>query len=178
MTTSSLAAVANAAADADVRAGRSENAPPVEEVVARADHDAALKAARDEGFAAGVKAENARILTIEGNALKGHEALVAAHKADPSVTPEASAMAILKAEREKPASDPKAGAQRTLEAMDKAAEGVESRPSAAGDAGADAPKATTPEGWTAEWEASDKLKATYPTAESYVATMKRKARAA
>jgi hypothetical protein len=125
-----------------------------------------------------VKAENARIIAIEANALPGHEDLVAAHKSDPSVTPEASAMAILRAEREKPASDPKAGAQRTLEAMDRAAEGVESRPSAAGDGGADGPKATTPEGWAAEWEASDKLKATYPTAESYVATMKRQARAA
>jgi signal peptide peptidase SppA len=141
--------------------------------IGKAEHDAAVKAARDEGFAAGVRAENARILAIEANALPGHDALVSAHKADSSVTPEASAIAILKAEREKP-KDPR----RTLEAMDRAAEGVESRPSASGDGGPAAPKATTPEGWKAEWEASAKLQGEYPTPEAYVAVKKREARAA
>lgn len=143
------------------------------ETIAKADHDAAVKAAHDQGVAAGAKAENARMLAIEANALPGHEDLVAAHKADMSMSPEASAMAILKAERAKPRS-----ARSTLEAMDKAAEGVESRPSASGDGGTAAPKATTPEGWRAEYEASPKLQAEYPTADAYVAVKKREARAA
>lgn len=154
-----------------------EPSAAVDTSIAQADHDTAVKAARDEGFAAGVKAENARIIAIEANALPGHEELVTAHKADSSISPEASAMAILKAEREKP-SDPNASAQRTLEAMDRAAEGVESRPSAAGDGGVSAAKATTPDGWRAEWEASAELQAEYPTPEAYVAVKKRQARAA
>lgn len=139
--------------------------------ITQAAHDAAVAKARDEGFAAGVKAENCRILAIEGNALAGHEKLVAAHKADTSVTPEASAMAILAAEKAKPA-EPRA----TLQKLDQAAAGVESRPSATGDAGTtEKPKATTPDGWKAEWEASKDLQAEYPNAESYVATKKREA---
>lgn len=172
MTTSSLAAVAAAAAAADQTMQRDEIEPPRNDMIAKTDHDAAVKAAHDQGVAAGAKAENARLLVIEANALPGHEDLVAAHKADMSMSPEASAMAILKAERANPRS-----ARSTLEALDKAAEGVESRPSASGDAGTATPKATTPEGWKAEWEGSSKLQAEYPTADAYVAVKKREARA-
>lgn len=134
--------------------------------------DAAVKAARDEGFAAGAKAENARILSIEANALAGHDKLIAEHKADLAMTPEKSAMAILAAEKAKP-QDPR----HALAALDRAAAGIESRPSADGDGGQPQPKkATTPEGWKAEWDGSAELQAEYPNADSYVAMKKREAR--
>lgn len=174
MTTSTLAAVAEAAAGADVRADDAPApTPPLTIDAIKSDHPDLAKALHEEGFTAGVKAENARIAAIEENALPGHEALIAAHKADPSVTAEASAIAVLKAERANPRTP-----RETLAALDKAAEGVESRPSASGDSGSAAPKATTPEGWKAEWEASKDLQKEYPTVDAYVAIKKREARAA
>lgn len=175
MSSSTLAAVASAAAGAGAgndHAPAPETPKPITVESLKADHPEVFAAVRDEGFAAGVAAENKRVLAIEANALSGHEDLVSKHKADTSVTAEQSAIEILKAEKAKPAS-PRA----VLERMDNAAEGVESRPSASGDAGAAAPKATTPEGWKAEYEASKDLQAEYPTAEAYVATKKREAAA-
>jgi signal peptide peptidase SppA len=136
--------------------------------ISQEDHDKAVKAAHESGFTAGVKAENARILAIEEQTPAGHAELLAQHKADTTMTPEKSAVAVLKAEKAKPANP-----RQTLENLDKAAAGVESRPSAQGDGGSATPKATTPDGWKAEWEASQDLQAEYPTADAYVATMKR-----
>lgn len=176
MTSTTLAAVAQAAAGTG--AGN-DPAPvpvtpkPITAESLKSDHPEIFAAIRDEGFAAGVSAENTRILAIEANALDGHEELVANHKADTTVTAEQSAMAILAAEKAKPAS-PRA----VLERMDKAAEGVESRPSESGDGGAPVQKATTPDGWKAEYEASKDLQAEYPTVDAYVATKKREAASA
>ncbi|WP_181181032.1 S49 family peptidase [Mesorhizobium sp. B1-1-2] len=118
-------------------------------------------------------AERERLAGIEANLVPGQEALIAAHKADANMTPAASAQAVLAAVKSK-GTDVLKG----LQALDNAASGVASRPSEHGDAGADAgnqPAANTPDGWKAEWEKSDKLKAEYPSAESYAATKKRDA---
>ncbi|RWC47963.1 MAG: S49 family peptidase [Mesorhizobium sp.] len=123
--------------------------------------------ARDQA----TSSERERLAGIEANLVPGQEALIAAHKADASMTPAASAQAVLAALKAKGTD-----ALKGLQALDKAAEGVASRPSTAGDAGAGAAAAaTTPDGWKAEWEASDKLKAEFPSSESYVATRKRDA---
>jgi hypothetical protein len=180
MTNSSLASVAQAAAGS----GAGGNPAPATDApkaftmeTLKTEHPdlfaSISKTAREEGFAAGVAAENTRILAIEANALAGHDDLIKAHKADTAITPEKSAMAILSAEKAKPAD-----VRKTLANMDSAAAGVESRPSEQGDGGNATQKATTPEGWKAEWETSDKLKAEFPTADAYVATMKRENRPA
>jgi len=137
--------------------------------ITKADLDKAVAEAVVKGLEDGRKAEAARIAGIEANLVPGCEALIAAHKADPTMTPEKSAIAVLAAIKAKP-QDVRAG----LEALDKAAAGVVSTPSTTG-TGGEQPKATTPDGWKAEYEASDKLKAEYPTVESYVATKKREA---
>lgn len=129
----------------------------------RADHGDLVTAIEQEAMARGAEAERNRILGIEQTALAGHDDLVATMKADGKTTPAEAAVRILAAEKEK-------AAERTsaLAAMDAAAAGVVSTPS--GDQPA---AATTPEGWAAEWQNSDKLKAEYPTAEAYVAIKKR-----
>ncbi|MDR7220350.1 S49 family peptidase [Aminobacter aminovorans] len=138
--------------------------------ITQADFDEAVRTAVLKGREDGAKAERDRLAGIEANALPGHEALIAAHKADSAMTPEKSAVAILAAEKAKPQD-----VRKGLEKLDKAAEGVNSTPSMDGDAGGHGPKATTPEGWAAEWQASSALQAEFPTAESYVATKKREA---
>lgn len=115
-------------------------------------------------------AERERILGIESVALPGHEALVSEMKADGKTTKGDAAIRINAAEKE---------AAKTrldgLSQLDNAASGVVSTPSS--DGGASPPaKATTPEGWKAEWEASEDIQKEYPTAESYVATKNREAR--
>ena len=52
-----------------------------------------------DGKADGIKAERDRILGIEAAALPGHEAIIAAHKADGSKTPQDAAMAVINAEK-------------------------------------------------------------------------------
>lgn len=118
----------------------------------------------------GATAERERILGIEASSMPGCEDLVAGLKADGKTTPAEAAVQILARVKQSGSA-----ASAVLEKMDKAAEGVVSTPS-----GSEAPasvtskpKASTPEEWTAEWGASEKLQAEYPTAESYVATMKR-----
>lgn len=58
-------------------------------------------------IAQGAKDERERIAGIEAQAIPGHEALIAALKADPTKTPGDAAMAIVKAEREGRASHAK-----------------------------------------------------------------------
>jgi signal peptide peptidase SppA len=117
----------------------------------------------------GATAERERILGIEAQAMPGQDALIAEMKADGKTTPAEAAVRVLSAMKAQGG-----GALAMLEKMDRAAEGVVSTPSGASPDGVK-PKASTPEGWKAEWEASDKLKAEFPTVESYVATMKREA---
>jgi len=57
------------------------------------------KTGKEEGVKVGAEKERARILGIEANALPGHEDLVAKAKADPTQTPESTAVAILQAEK-------------------------------------------------------------------------------
>ena len=137
----------------------------------RAEHGDLIAGIEATAKDAGAKAERERILGIEKNALPGHEALVSEMKADGKTTPEQAAVRILQAEKE-------AGNGRAdiLNRMDAAAEGVVSTPSQTGDQ--PAAKATTPDEWKSEWEKDSKLRAEFPTAEAYVATMKREAAAA
>ena len=73
------------------------------ESISRADHEAAVARARDEGLttgrAEGAAVERQRIAGIEAHALPGHEALIAEMKADASVTPDMAAGRVLAAER-------------------------------------------------------------------------------
>ena len=124
-------------------------------------------AGREEGVAAGAEAERTRILGIEGVALAGHDKLVAEMKADGKMTPEQAALRLIEAEK----ASPKANEIANLRAVEEAASAVETVAAPHG-----TPKASTPDGWRAEYEVSDKLQAEYPTAEAYIATMKREAR--
>lgn len=79
--------------------------------VSKTTHEAAVAAAREEGrtagfaagrtegLTAGATAERERLLGIEAHAIPGHEALIAACKADSSVTPDMAAGRILGAEK-------------------------------------------------------------------------------
>lgn len=126
-----------------------------------------------EGSAAGANAERERLLGIDAQAasLSGHDDLVQKLKADGKTTPAEAAVQILAAEKAKNAERLKG-----LEQLDGAAAGVTSTLSGGGDTGKKFPQ--TAEGWTAEWEATAKLQEDFPTAVSYVATMKRQAKAA
>lgn len=160
--------------------------------IARADHDAAVATARAEGEAAGraavegdlpaqlaaaraegAGAERARIAGIEAAALPGHEALVAAMKADGAVTAEAAALRILNAEKAL-----RAGQLQGVMDVERATGNVGSAPLAGDRPGAAAPGASspkTPEALRAEYDASDKLRAEFPTAEGYAAFAKAEA---
>jgi capsid assembly protease len=52
-----------------------------------------------DGKAEGAKAERERITGIEAASMPGHEAIIAAHKADASKTPADAAMAVITAEK-------------------------------------------------------------------------------
>ena len=125
-------------------------------------------------------AERSRVAAIMALAKPGREALIASMVADGTAASEASAK-ILAAIDAGELSAGDAGnrtATDVLERMDRAAEGVTSTPSGTATDGKTAPKANTPEGWEAEWHASDELQAEFPTAASYVATMKKDGRKA
>jgi hypothetical protein len=152
--------------------------------ITQAQHEAALAAARSEGVAAGrtegeaagrtagAEAERARILGIEAHALKGHENLVASCKADPTCTPDMAAGRILAAEkalRENQAAGVAAVETHTGKVGAAAASDRRAADIPAGQGGT---KATTPEGWSAEYKASAHLQAEYPSEAVYVAAMK------
>jgi signal peptide peptidase SppA len=59
-----------------------------------------LRAILAEGHAAGALAERERVLAVEGQALPGHEALIAKLKADGRTTGPEAALAVLNAERQ------------------------------------------------------------------------------
>lgn len=130
---------------------------------------AIAKEATEQATSIAAKSERERLLGIEEQAagLSGHDELVKKLKMDGKSTPAEAALQLLAAEKAKLA-EMRAG----LAALDNAAAGVESRSS--GGEGSQT-VAQTPEGWKSEWEASAKLQEEYPTADAYVATMKRKA---
>lgn len=177
MTNSTLAAVAAAAASAgshpDAASGNESHAGKGAATVEslRADHGDLVQAIETSATAAGASSERERISGVLTYLGRGHDDTVVALAKDGKSTKSDAAVAILDAT---PAGS--ADVEKGLQALEKAAEGVESRPSATGDAGGvKEPKATTPDGWKAEYEASADLKEEYPTVESYVATKKREA---
>lgn len=150
-----------------------ESAPAAETAgISKADLDKAVAEAVAKGLEDGRKAEAARLAGIEANLVPGLglEALIAGHKADATMTPEKSAVAVLATLKTL-----KLDALKGLAKLDQAAAGVESTVSAMGGGAAGQQPATTPEGWAAEWRASEKLQAEYPTEGSYVATKRREA---
>ncbi|MHB0784427.1 hypothetical protein [Bradyrhizobium sp. 5.13L] len=116
--------------------------------------------------AEGATAERARILGIEAHAMPGHEALVAAMKADGTVTPDAAAGRILAAE--KAARGQQAQAIVDVEKVTgKVAAAPQSHPAGAA-AVSEVEKATTPDGWKAEYAATPALQAEFASAEDYI----------
>jgi ClpP class serine protease len=144
---------------------------PNETGISQADHDRAVAAAEARGAMAATDRLAAIIgdTSIKGQPARMTAALDLAVKA--SAMPAADVVGFVTANLASAAA-----ATDILARMDKAAEGVVSSVSSAGTTG-EPPKAaaTTPEGWAAEWELSDKLRADYPNAASYVATRKREA---
>jgi hypothetical protein len=118
--------------------------------------------------AEGASAERSRIAGIEAHAMAGHEKLIADMKADPNVTPDMAAGRILAAE--------KASRGQQLQAIvdvEKVTGKVAAAPSSAPVASSTSTeKATTPEGWRAEYAASAQLQSEFASAEDYVALRK------
>ena len=161
----------------------SENkgAPAAEENagISQEDHDKAVASATETGKQAGVKAEQERVAGLVSMLGKGHDDTVKAMIADGKSTKADAAIAIVEAGPVPAADDGKQlSTDAVLQKMDLAADGVRSVQSETGTAGENKPAASTPDGWKAEWEADEKLQAEYPTADAYVATKKREARAA
>lgn len=119
--------------------------------------EAALAAARADG----AKAERERLAGIESAALPGHDALVAACKADAACTPGDAALRINAAERAK-LNAAGAAIQNVEKMTGKVSAATTSQPTGP----ADVPQ--TAEGWKAEWAASAALQADFRTAEAYV----------
>ncbi len=114
----------------------------------------------------GAAAERTRILGIEAHAMAGHDALIATMKADPTVTPDMAAGRILAAE--KAARGQQAQAIVDVEKVTGAVKAApQSHPAGAAAVSA-SEKATTPEGWKAEYAASPQLQAEFASADDYV----------
>lgn len=139
--------------------------PAAEAGITKADLDKAVAEGVAKGLADGRKAEAARLSGIEANLVAGHENLIAAHKADPDMTPEKSAVAVLAAIKAAPQD-----VRKGLAALDAAAAGISSAPSTMG-AGGDQPQpvADTPDGWRAEFAASKDLQGEFGSADAYAA---------
>lgn len=153
-----------------------QGVPAADAGISQADHQAAVTAAEKRGF----DAATARMSTIlsadgvKGDAGRMAAAVSLAVKAPGMPAADVTAFVTENVAVAAPAGP--AGVTAVLEKMDKAAEGVMSRPSATGDAGnGQQAKASTPEGWKAEWTADAKLQAEYPSADAYVATKRREA---
>lgn len=159
------------AASATAKAGTEKESTMLTLEQLRAEHPDLVSALRAEGAAEAAQAERDRLLGIEEQAagLTGHDELVKKLKADGKTTPAEAATQILAAEKAKNAERLKG-----LEQLDQAAAGVTSTLSG-GAEGGQQKFPQNAEGWKAEWEATPKLQQEFPTAEAYVATMKRKA---
>lgn len=152
------------------------DAPAAEAGISKTEHDAAVKSAEQRG----AQVATARLVAVLGaEKIKGDSARMAAAMDLAVKAPGMSAEDVIGFVTANVAEAPKPGAAAdVLARLDKAAEGVESRPSATGDTGAPQTFAATPEGWRAEWSAKADLQAEYPTADAYVAIKKREARKA
>lgn len=119
---------------------------------------------RSAGKAEGSAAERARIAGIEKAALPGHEAIIKAHKDDPTKTAADAAMAIIAAENAT-----RGGRMAALDADEDKAK-VRSEP--ANPAQPAAPSASAPEGeakWKADYAADAKLQAEFGGEGNYLA---------
>jgi len=114
-----------------------------------------------QGIAA--TAERERILGIEAIAVPGHEALVANMKADGKTTPDQAARHILEAEKKTRGTHLNA-----IKGVEDEGKKVVAAPSA-GARPETPPKATTPEGWKAEYAASEALQSEFLSVANYVA---------
>lgn len=140
-------------------------APAAEEKAGSIDCVAKLTAAYPELCSqistAAATAERSRIAGIEALAV-GHEDLAATCKADPSCTPEIAAWRMLQAD--------KAARQAQMSAVQNVEKTTGTIVAAPVTRQSDVtPKATTPDGWKAEYEARSDLQAEFGSAEAYVA---------
>lgn len=158
------------AASATAKAGTEKESTMLTLDQLKAEHPDLVSAIRAEGAVDAAQAERDRLLGIDEQAagLTGHDELVKKLKADGKTTPAEAAAQILAAEKSK-----NAERLQGLQQLDQAAAGVTSTLSGGSAGGQQFPQ--NAEGWKAEWEATPKLQQEFPTAESYVATMKRKA---
>lgn len=143
--------------------------------VTKANHEAALAAAREqarkeglaagqaEGMKAGAEAERARLAGIESAALPGHDKLVAECKADPNCTPGDAALRINAAEKAK------LGAQhQAIRDVEKTTGNVAAAPAATQAAPASTGAVVqNADGWKAEYAASEQLQGEFASAEAY-----------
>ncbi|WP_082571815.1 S49 family peptidase [Ensifer sp. Root142] len=159
------------AAPAAAKAGTEKESTMLTLETLKAEHPDLASALRAEGAADAARGERNRLLGIDEQAagLTGHDELIRALKADGKTTPAEAALQLLAAEKGK-----NKERLQGLQQLDQAAAGVESLPSG-GTGGNSQSFPKTPEGWKAEWDATAKLQEEFPTAESYIATMKRKA---
>ena len=138
--------------------------------ITQAQLDAAVAAATataTANFDANLKAERTRIAALDDLGAKagaGAAAIITKAKAE-GTSPEATALAIINA-----GAHLEGAAVRALQADEALAAAAKPAAPAGG------AKASTPEGWKAEYEASETLKAEFTSAEAYVAFMKSEAK--
>lgn len=123
-------------------------------------------AIRSEGLTAGATAERTRVLGIAALADSSNGALIAEMQADGKTTVEGAALRILGAQKEA------RGQQlQAISDVERTTSAIKPAPSTAAAAhGAAVPaKASTPDGWKAEWAASADLQSEFDSAESFVA---------
>lgn len=123
-------------------------------------------AIRNEGLTAGATAERTRVLGIAALADSSNGALIAEMQADGKTTVEGAAFRILGAQQEARGQQLRAIAdvETVTGAVKPAPTGAAAAPGAAAPA-----KASTPDGWKAEWAASADLQSEFDSAESFVA---------
>lgn len=140
---------------------RSER-PDVHAAIRAEGYEAGKAAGRAEGAEDGAKAERARILGVEQQALPGHEALIAQLKADGKTSPAEAAVQVLQAE--------KGRARSQLDARREADGKLPDLPVRASDGGGQ-PLAGLPfeERCKREFEADPKLQAEFRSVERYTA---------
>ncbi|MEX3008998.1 S49 family peptidase [Hoeflea sp. TYP-13] len=153
---------------ADENTGTAPKAVPAQPVTVeslRADHGDLVATLEKDASESAQKAERDRVSGIMALSKPGREKIISEMIADGTSVAEASSKilaAIDAGELVSEACDKTP--ESVLEKMDKAAEGVTSSVSSTKPS-----KANDPEGWKAEWGASDKLKAEFVTSDDYVA---------
>lgn len=113
----------------------------------------------------GKSAERERITSIEAAAMPGHEAIIRAHKADPTKTAADAALAVISAENATRASHLKA-----LDADEAKVKGLRSEPANGAEAEKPAGHGLVGDAkWKAEFGASEEIQAEFKTEAKYLA---------